>query len=74
MAQLGVITMTSEHKLSDVAALLTDELGVEPTAQLCRGTTGEKLKIPLHKRQFARQAMPFFPTEQHFLVVMEAAQ
>ena len=74
MSQLGSIVLTAEHKLSDVLRLLTDELGVEASARVSRGTAGERLTIPLHKRQHGRPAMHFFPSEHHFVVVEDAGK
>ena len=70
-SRLGSITVTTEHKLSDVKRLLETELRVSASAQLSRGTDGEKLKVPLHKKQYARPAMPFFPADHHHLLVEE---
>ena len=46
-----------------------DALGAEI---LSRFEEGESLKVPLHKRQYRRQALPFFPSARHHLVVEEA--
>ena len=68
---LGSITVTTEHKLSDVMSLLESELDVSSSAQLSRGTDGDKLKVPLHKKQYSRPALHFFPSENHHLLVDE---
>ena len=70
-AVLGSITIHSEHKVSDVIQMLKSQLNVSFNMQLNRGTSGEKLKVPLHKKQYTRPALPFFPTEANHLVVDE---
>ena len=68
-ALLGSIAVTSEHKLSDVAELLSKELKVGASAQLYRGTRDEALRVPLHKQQYRRLALPFFPSDDHCIIV-----
>ena len=70
-AHLGSIVVTAAHKLSDLPQLLKAELDVRSSSvQLLRGTVGEKLKVPLHKKQYRRLALPFFPSEEHHLIVV----
>ena len=66
---LGNITVTTEHTLEDVARLLHTELKLPANAQLYRGVRGEQLRVPLNKQQYPRLAMPFFPTEDHCILV-----
>lgn len=70
-ALLGSIVITGEHKLSDVVTMLRDQLDVLAAAELYRGTLGQKLRVPLHKRQLKRPALPFFQCEAHHLLVEE---
>ena len=70
-AILGSVTINSEHTLSDVVEMLKDQLNVSINVRLNRGTNGEKLKVPLHKMQYTRPALPFFPTEANHLVIDE---
>jgi len=73
-ALLGSIIVTADHKLSDVAAMLRDELDVVANAEMYRGTVGQQLRVPLHKRQLKRPALPFFPCEGHHLLVEEPGE
>ena len=67
---LGTVVVSKEHKLSDVALMLRDQLGVHPAGDaLYRGTTGKALRVPINKRQLKRPALPFFPSESHYVVV-----
>ena len=70
-ALLGSVVITSEHKLSNVLQMLRDELDVSPT-DIYRGADDERLRVPLHKRQYHRPALPFFPSARHHLLVEEA--
>jgi len=70
-ALLGSVIVTPEHKLSDVLDMLRDELDVQPS-EMFRGAEGESLRVPLHKRQYRRQALPFFPSARDHLVVEQA--
>lgn len=70
-AFMGKVTIHAEHKLSDVLQMLAKDYGVSHHAQLSRGTFGEKLKVPLHRKQHARPALPFFPSSEHCLIVTE---
>ena len=72
-ALLGSVIVTADHKLSDVLNMLRDELDVASSVAMFRGTLGQRLRVPLHKRQMSRPALPFFPCEANHLLVDESS-
>lgn len=69
-ALLGTLVLQPDHKLDDVLRMLHDELEVDAAA-VSRGTMGSSLKVPIHKNQYAKSALHFFPSKRHCLLVME---
>lgn len=69
-ALLGTLELQPEHKLDDVLRMLRDELEVD-AASVSRGTMGSSLKVPVHKNQYTKTALHFFPSKRHCLLVME---
>jgi hypothetical protein len=69
---LGTVVVTAEHKISDLLRTVVATLKVKPSARMYRGVDGEKLKVPLHERQHRLLAMPFFPSDEHHLIVVDA--
>ena len=69
-ALLGTIELQAEHKLEDALQMLRDELEVD-AATVSRGTVGSNLKVPIHKNQYRKSALQFFPSMRHCLLVME---
>ena len=68
-ALVGKILVTAEHKLVDVVQNLRDVLKLESIMQIYRGVAGQDMKVPLHRQQYDRSAMTFFPLEDHILLV-----
>ena len=67
---LGQLTLTNEHKLADVQKLLKKQnWGRGTNVQMYRSEKREEGRVPLHKQQMQRLAMPFFPTDDYCLVV-----
>ncbi len=72
-ALLGTIVLQVEHKLENVLQMLRDELEVD-ASKVSRGTMGSNLKVPIHKNQYLKSALQFFPSSRHCLLVMEFAE
>lgn len=73
-ALLGTVELLAEHKLEDVLQMLRDELEVDAAA-VSRGTMGSgpgsSLKVPIHRNQYRKSALQFFPSSKHCLLVIE---
>ena len=69
-ALLGTLVLQPDHKLEDVLRMLRDELEVD-AATVSRGTMGSSLKVPVHKNQYGKSALHYFPSKRHCLLVME---
>jgi hypothetical protein len=73
-ALLGTVELLAEHKLEDVLQMLRDELEVDAAA-VSRGTMGSgpgsSLKVPIHRNQYRKSALQFFPSSTHCLLVTE---
>ena len=72
-ALLGTVVLLPEHKLGNVLQMLREELEVD-AASVSRGMTGSALKVPIHKNQYRKSALQFFPSKRHCLLVMEFAE
>lgn len=68
-ALLGAVTVTKEHTLADVQKLLKKQFSTSANVQMFRGERHEDVRVPLHKAQMQRLAMPFFPTDDFCLVI-----
>ena len=51
---------------------MREELDVHAKT-VARGTHGSTVKIPIHKNQYIKSAVQFFPSKQHNLIVTEFA-
>ena len=73
-ALLGTVELLAEHKLEHVLQMLRDELEVDAAA-VSRGTMGSgpgsSLKVPIHRNQYRKSALQFFPSSKHCLLVTE---
>lgn len=48
-----------------------EKLHLQLPVTLYRGMLGEDLRVPLQPQQYERAALPFFPTDNHQLLVEE---
>ena len=69
-ALLGTVELLAEHKLDNVLQMVRDDLEVDAAA-VSRGTIGSSLKVPIHKNQYRKSALQFFPSARHCLLVVE---
>lgn len=65
----GKIVITAEHKLSDVVELMREHLDVKGVRNMYRAIAGQDMKVPLHRQQYDRSALTFFPLEHHVVLV-----
>ena len=68
-ALLGFVELKPEHTFVDVLQMLRDELDVAASAISRGGGATPRVNVPIHRQQYGKNALDFFPVGGHLLVM-----